>query len=85
MHKKKSQLHPTESYIHDLFQDPAFKLLQKVCNSVFECLHAKGVDAEMKATPVMNSDDERLWTSGHEVLKLTNPTGLLKPACILLQ
>ena len=40
-------------------------------------MHAKGVGAELKATPVMNPDDERkLWTSG--VLNLTTPTGLLK-------
>jgi len=44
---------------------------------VFKQLHAKGVGAEIKATPVMNPDDERkLWTSG--VLNLTSPIGLLR-------
>ena len=43
----------------------------------FKRLHAKGVGAELKATPVMNPDDERkLWTS--RVLTLTTPIGLLR-------
>ena len=40
-------------------------------------MHAKGVGAEIKTTPVMNPDDERkLWTSG--VVNLTTPIGLLR-------
>ena len=44
---------------------------------MFKRLHAKGVGAEIKATPVMNPDDEKkLWTSG--VVNLTIPIGLLR-------
>ena len=69
------KLYPTEAF--DLFRDPAFKPLQNVCDSVFKRLHAKGVGAELKATPVINPDDERkLWTSGG--LNLSTPIGLLR-------
>ena len=48
-----------------------------VIHAVLKRLHAKGVGAEIKATPVMNPDDERkLWTSG--VLSLSTPIGLLR-------
>ena len=44
---------------------------------MFTCLHPKGVGAEIKATPVINPDDERkLWTTG--VLNLSTPIGLLR-------
>ena len=66
---------PTEEV--DFFRDAAFKPLKNVCDAVFKRLHAKGVGAEIKATPVMNPDDERkLWTSG--VLSLSTPIGLLR-------
>ena len=41
------------------FCDVTFKPLKNVCDSIFKHLHAKRVGAEIKATPVMNSDDER--------------------------
>ena len=54
------------------FHDQTFK---NICDSVFKCLHAKGVGAEIKTTPVMHPDDERkLWTS--RVVNLTTPIGL---------
>ena len=69
-----SKLHPTEDL--DFFRDPTFKPLKNVCDAVFKRLHAKGVGAEIKATPVMNPDDEKkLWTS--EVVNLTATIGLL--------
>ena len=44
---------------------------------MFKCLHVKDVGAEIKATPVMNPDDEKkLWTSG--VVNLTTLIGLLR-------
>ena len=44
---------------------------------MFKCLHAKGVGAEIKATSVMNPDDERkIRTSG--VVNLIIPIGLLR-------
>ena len=43
---------------------------------MFKYLHAKGVGAELKATLVMNADDEKkLYTSG--VVNLTTAIGLL--------
>ena len=46
-----------------LFRDPAFKPLQNVCDSVFKHLHAKGVGAEVKATPVMNQETLDEWSA----------------------
>ena len=44
---------------------------------MFKRLHAKGVGAEIKPTPVMNPNDERkLWKSG--LLNLSMPNGLLR-------
>ena len=69
------KLHLTEDF--GFFHNPTFKPLKNVCDAVFKCLHAKGVGAEIKATPVMNPDDEKkLWTSG--VVNLTTPIGLLR-------
>ena len=51
-----------------------FKPLKNVCDAVFKHLHVKRVGVEIKATPIMNPDDERkLWTSG--VSNLSTPTG----------
>ena len=61
--------YPTEV---DIFQDAAFTPFKNVCDAVFKPLHANSVGAEVKATPVMNPDDEcKLWIS--RVLSLSTP------------
>lgn len=73
MDKKTHQVvftcYPTEV---DIIQDAAYIPFKNICDAVFKPLHAKGVGGEVKATPVMNPDDERkLWIS--RVLSLTTP------------
>ena len=46
----------------NLFKDIHYKLLKKVCDSVFKQLHQKGVGIEIKETPVLLKDNEdELW------------------------
>ena len=60
----------------NIFQDPVFRPLKNVCDSVFRRLHSSGIGTETKTTPVLSkSDEDVLWDSG--VINLDNPTGLL--------
>ena len=61
----------------NIFSDHEFKLLKKVCNSVFKKLHSKGIGATTKSAAVLSSEEEKkLWDTG--VLSLATLTGLLR-------
>ena len=67
-------IHPDQEI--NIFQEPVFKPLKNVCDSVFRRLHSKGIGTETKATPVLSDNEEaKLWETG--VISTANPTGLL--------
>jgi len=60
----------------NIFQDPVFRPLKNVCDSVFKRLHSSGIGTEIKSTPVLSRNDEDvLWDTG--VMSFDNPAGLL--------
>ena len=72
--RKIRSYHPEEEI--NIFQEPIFKPLKNVCNSVFKRLHAKGIGTEMKATPALSDIEEaKFWDTG--VIGTADPTALL--------
>ena len=61
----------------NIFEDPQFKTLKNVCDSIFKRLHRKGIGTETKATAVLSQcDEDTLWDK--KVLDVDTPKGLLR-------
>ena len=72
--RKIKSYHPEEEI--NIFQEPIFKPLKNVCDSVFKRLHAKGIGTETKETPALSDTEEaKFWDTG--VIGTANPTALL--------
>ena len=57
-------------------RNQAHAWFKNVCDSVFKCLHNKGIGTDTKVTPVLSLNEEDvLWKEG--IISLDNPTGLL--------
>ena len=60
----------------NIFEDPQFKTLKNVCDSISKRLHRKGIGVETKATAVLSQcDKDTLWDK--KVLDVDTPKGLL--------
>ena len=72
--RKIKSYHPEEEI--NIFQEPIFKPLKNVCDSIFKRLHAKGIGTETKETPALSDTEEaKFWDTG--VIGTANPTALL--------
>jgi len=59
-----------------LFQDPHYKPLKNVCDSVFKKTTQKGIGTEIKQTPVLSlPEEDLLW---ERAINLDTPKGLLR-------
>lgn len=66
----------------NIFSDPQFQELKKVCDAIFKKLHSEGIGSTKKSASVLGPEEEKkLWDTG--VLNLSTPVGLLRAVVIL--